>query len=73
MWPFRQRNALHVRCVPKPQTSSPFGSRTSVSEKTYRLPSIVDLAAKGVVPIIRSSESGEGERESVEVYRHPPF
>jgi hypothetical protein len=40
---------------------------------TYRLPSIVDLAAKGVVPIVRSTESGERERESVEVYRHPPF
>jgi len=40
---------------------------------TYCLSSIVDFAAKGVVPIIRSSESGDGERESVEVYRHAPF
>ena len=40
---------------------------------TYCLSSIVDFAAKGVVPIIRSSESGEGERESVDVYRHLPF
>src|ERR1700678_694698 len=31
MTPFFQRNGRHVRCVPKPQTSSPFGSGTDVS------------------------------------------
>src|ERR1039457_2918045 len=29
--PFCQRNGRHVRCVPKPPTSSPFGSGTPVS------------------------------------------
>src|SRR5215472_18389011 len=33
MWKYCQRNGRHVRCVPKPQMSSPFGSGTSVSEK----------------------------------------
>src|SRR5580658_4144504 len=32
MTPFFQRNGRHVRCVPKPQTSSPFGSGTDVSD-----------------------------------------
>src|SRR5208282_259366 len=32
MTPFCQRNARHVRCVPKPQRSSPFGSGTDVSD-----------------------------------------
>src|SRR5215469_14224280 len=32
MTPFCQRNGRHVRCVPKPQTSSPFGSGTDVSD-----------------------------------------
>src|SRR6266853_85953 len=43
MWPFRQRNGRHVRCVPKPQKSSPFGSRTFVSEK----------------PIVQSAQIGD--------------
>src|SRR5208282_1830468 len=32
MTPFCQRNGRHVRCVPKPQMSSPFGSGTDVSD-----------------------------------------
>src|SRR5580658_4636391 len=32
MTPFFQRNGRQVRCVPKPQTSSPFGSGTDVSD-----------------------------------------
>ena len=40
---------------------------------THCLPSVVDLAAKGVVPTVRSSESAEVELEFVDVYRHPPF
>src|SRR5580698_4870477 len=32
MWPFFQKNGRHVRCVPKPQRSSPFGSGTDVSD-----------------------------------------
>src|ERR1700678_4855917 len=32
MTPFFQRNGRHVRCVPNPQTSSPFGSGTDVSD-----------------------------------------
>src|SRR5215467_8391714 len=32
MWPSRQRNGTHVRNVPKPQMSSPLGSRTDVSD-----------------------------------------
>src|SRR6266478_3440868 len=38
MWPFRQRNGLHVRFVPKPQTSSPSGSGTDVSAKPTTSP-----------------------------------
>src|ERR1035438_8699475 len=38
MWPFCQENGRHVRCVPKPQMSSPFGSGTSVSEKPTTCP-----------------------------------
>jgi len=72
MLPFRQRNALHVRCVPKPQTSSPSGIQDIRFRITYRLPSIVISPPRGC-PIVRPPESGERERESVEVYRHPPF
>src|SRR5579859_1477219 len=32
MTPFCQRNGRHVACVPKPQRSSPFGSKTDVSD-----------------------------------------
>src|ERR1700722_12517533 len=32
MTPFAQRNGRHVRCVPKPQRSSPVGSGTDVSD-----------------------------------------
>src|SRR5580700_7714450 len=32
MRPFAQKNGRHVRCVPKPQRSSPFGSKTDVSD-----------------------------------------
>src|ERR1035438_8117539 len=38
MRPFCQRNARQVRCVPKPQTSSPFGSGTDVSAKPAASP-----------------------------------
>src|SRR6202046_5423929 len=32
MTPFCQRKGRHVACVPKPQRSSPFGSKTDVSD-----------------------------------------
>ena len=35
MWKNCQRNGRHVRCVPKPQMSSPFGSEQPF--RTYRL------------------------------------
>src|ERR1700723_3086885 len=38
MWKTCQRNGRHVRCVPKPQMSSPFGSRTAVSESPTTCP-----------------------------------
>src|SRR5579864_1760132 len=38
MWKNCQRNGRHVRCVPKPQMSSPFGSGTAVSESPTTCP-----------------------------------
>src|SRR5579864_5927620 len=38
IWPSRQRNGRHVSFVPKPQTSSPSGSGTPVSEKPTASP-----------------------------------
>src|SRR5229473_206662 len=42
IWPARQRNGTHTRCVPKPQMSSPFGSRSAVSDiPTASPPSLI--------------------------------
>jgi hypothetical protein len=75
--------SAHVVVLPKKRTTRKVGAEAAnvfavriwnrCFGIAYGLPSIVDLAAKGVVPTVWSSESAEVERESVGVYRHPPF
>src|SRR6266481_1889926 len=60
IWPFRQRNALHVRCVPKPQTSSPFGSRSFVSEKPTASPRSLISPPKGLSQLFGPPRVGRG-------------
>ena len=65
-----RRESAHVAVSPKKRTTRKMCAESAnvfavrVQDIrfgiTHRLPSIIDLAAKGVVPITRSSESGEG-------------
>src|SRR6266700_2595679 len=48
IWPFRQRNGRHVRCVPNPQTSSPSGSGIDVSEQPTAAPRSLISPPKGL-------------------------
>src|SRR6516165_5890810 len=45
--PFCQTNGRHMRCVPKPQKSSPYGSGFGVSEKAETSP--LSLSGKNAV------------------------
>src|ERR1700674_2477497 len=60
MWPSRQRNGTHVRCVPKPQMSSPFGSRSAVSDiptacpRSLIPPQLIQLLPSGFPSVPRS-------------------
>src|SRR6266481_4373662 len=73
MWPFRQRNALHVRCVPKPQTSSPFGSRTSVSEKPTASPRSLTSPPKGLSQLFGPPRVGRGNVNPSKFIATRPF
>src|SRR6202451_3918789 len=63
MTPFRQRNGRHIRCVPKPQRSSPFGSGTDVSDMPTASPrslipfQLIELFFPPSVPSSRLSSS----------------
>src|SRR6266849_7990799 len=60
MWPFFQRNGRHVSPVPKPQTSSPFGSRSAVSDiptaspRSLIPPQLIQLLPSGFPSVPRS-------------------
>src|SRR6267154_3948064 len=73
IWPFRQRNALHVRCVPKPHTSSPFGSRTSVSEKPTASPRSLISPPKGLSQLFGPPRVGRGNVNPSKFIATRPF
>src|SRR6202047_1584804 len=60
MWPFRQRNGTHVSFVPKPQTSSPSGSGTAVSDiptaspRSLIPPQLIQLLPSGFPSVPKS-------------------
>src|ERR1700730_6112631 len=73
MWPFRQRNALHVSFVPKPQTSSPSGSRTDVSEKPTASPRSLTSPPKGLSQLFGPPRVGRGNVNPSKFLATRPF
>src|SRR4029077_11392196 len=61
MWPSFQRNGRHVRCVPNPQTSSPSGSGTAVSEYPTASPRSLISPPKGLSQLFGPPSVGRGK------------